>query len=137
MLTQTMSTDDVQPIKNVQIESASNYLQFVKMAEHALTPGRKSAGSAGLTVHSPYHTTVTAGGKEDIPTDLQIKLSNGYYGRIAQITDLSSSHYISIGAGVIDADFRGNLSVLLFNHSKYLYNISRGDKIATLICEKL
>jgi len=60
MLTQTMSTDDLQPIKNVQIESASNYLQIVKMTEHALTPTRESAGSAGLTLHSPYHTTVPA-----------------------------------------------------------------------------
>jgi len=66
-----MSTDDVQQIKNVQIESASNYLQFVKMTEHALTPTRESAGSAGLTLHNPYHRTVSAGGKEVIPTDLQ------------------------------------------------------------------
>jgi len=48
-----------------------------------------------------------------------------------------SSHHIGIGAGVIDADFRGNLIVLLFNLSKYLYNISRGDRIAKLICEKI
>ena len=52
MLTQTMSTDDVQPIKNVQVESPSNYLQFVKMTEPALTPTRESAGSAGLTLRS-------------------------------------------------------------------------------------
>jgi len=58
-----MSTDDVQPIKYVQIESASNYLQFVKMIEHALTPTRESAGYAGLTLHSPYHRTVSAEGK--------------------------------------------------------------------------
>lgn len=37
----------------------------------------------------------------------------------------------------MDADFRGNLSVVLFSHSKYPYNISRGDKIATLICENI
>jgi dUTP pyrophosphatase len=36
---------------------------------------------------------------------------------------------ISIGAGVIDQDFRGNLSVLLYNHSENPYDIRRGDKI--------
>jgi len=82
MLTQTMSIDDVQPIKNVQIESASNYIQFVKMTEHALTPTRESAGSAVLTLHCPYHKIVSAGGKEVIPTDLQIKLRHGYIGYI-------------------------------------------------------
>ena len=111
MLTQAMSTDDVQPIKNLQIESASNYLQFVKMTEHDLTPTRKSPGSAVLTLRGPYHGTLPAEGKEVIPADLQIKLPNGYYGRIAPITDLASSHHISIGAGVIGADFRSNLSV--------------------------
>jgi len=122
-------------MKNLQIELASNYLQFLKLTEHALTPTRETAGSAGLTLHSAYHRTVSAGGKEVILTDLQIKLRNGYYGRIAPITTLASSHHIFIGAGVIDAEFRGNLSVLLFYHSKHLYNTSRGDKIATLICE--
>jgi len=81
------------------------------MTEHALTFTRESAGSAGLSLRSPYHTTVDAEGKEVIPTDLQIKLPDGYYGRIAPITNLASSHYISMGAGAIDADFRGNLSV--------------------------
>jgi len=38
MLTQTMSTDDVESIKNVQIESASNYLQFDKLRQPTLTP---------------------------------------------------------------------------------------------------
>ena len=108
------------------------------MTKHALTATRESAGSAGLTLHSPYHTTVSAGEKKEvIPTYLQIEFPDGYYGRIAPITDFVSSHHISIGAGVIGADFRVNLSVLLFNRSKYLYNISRGDKIATLICEKI
>ena len=60
MLTQTMSTDDVPLTKNVQTESASNCLQFVKITEHALTPTRESAGSVGLTLRSPYHTTVPA-----------------------------------------------------------------------------
>jgi len=132
-----MSTDDVQPIKNLQIESASNYFQFVKTTEHALTPTRESAGSARLTQRIPYYTTVPAEGKEVIPTDLHIKLPDVYYGRIAPIINLASSHHLSKGAGVIDADFRGNLSVLRFNHSKYPYNISRGDTIAAQICEKI
>jgi len=132
-----MSTDAVQLIKNAQIESACNYLQFVKMSEHALTPTRESAEFAELTLRSPYHTTVPAEGKDVIPTDLQIKLPEGYYGRIVPTTDLASSPHISIGSVVVDAEFRGNLSVLLFNHSKYPYNIYRGDKIATLICDKI
>jgi len=48
------------------------------MTEHDLTPTRESAGSAGLTLRSPYLTTLPAEGKEVIPTDLQIKFPDGY-----------------------------------------------------------
>jgi dUTP pyrophosphatase len=64
-----------------------------------------------------------------IATDLQIKLPEGCNGRIATRTDLAMYHIV-VGAGVNDRDFRGNLSVLLYNHSEIPYHISRGDKIA-------
>jgi len=64
MLTQIMLTDDVQLIENVQFESASNYLQFLIIKEHALTPTRESARSAGHNPRSPYHTRVPAEGEK-------------------------------------------------------------------------
>ena len=46
-------------------------------------------------------------------------------------------HHIDIGAGVVDEDFHGNLTVILLNHSEKTFTVSRGDKIAKLICEKI
>ena len=46
-------------------------------------------------------------------------------------------HFIGIGAGVIDADFRGGISVVLFNFSKRNFYVSRGERIAQLIVEKI
>jgi len=54
MLTETMSTDVVQPIKYVHNESGSNYLQFGKMIEHALTPTRESADLQGSPFEAPF-----------------------------------------------------------------------------------
>lgn len=71
-----------------------------------------------------------------IRTDLQIKLPEGCYSRITTRTNLAY-HHICIGEGVIDQDFRGNLSMLLYNHSENPYHIHHGDKIAELICEKI
>jgi len=53
-----MSTEDLQPhslkrIEKAHAESTGNYLQFVKLTEHALTPTRESPRSAGLTLRSP------------------------------------------------------------------------------------
>lgn len=40
-------------------------------------------------------------------------------------------------AGVIDEDYRGNVGVVLFNHSDDDFHINEGDRIAQLICEKI
>jgi dUTPase len=40
-------------------------------------------------------------------------------------------------AGVLDEDYRGNVGVVLFNHSDQPFNISRGDRIAQLICQRI
>jgi len=107
------------------------------MTEHALTLTQETPRSAGHTLRTPYDTTVPARGKYVIRTDLQIELPGGCYGRIAPIKNLAKFQHISTGAGVIDTDFLGNLNLVLSNNSNYPYNISRGDKIATIISEKI
>jgi dUTP pyrophosphatase len=46
-------------------------------------------------------------------------------------------HFIDVGAGVVDFDYRGNIGVVLFNHSDADFQVSRGDRIAQLILEKI
>jgi dUTP pyrophosphatase len=64
-------------------------------------------------------------------------LPPGWYGKIAPLSGLALHHHISIGGGVIDADYRGNVCVILFNHSANLLHIRRVDRIAQLICERI
>jgi dUTP pyrophosphatase len=110
-------------------------IYFIKGTEHALTPTQESLTSARFDLRSPYETTVPARGKKLIKMDLQINLPEGYYGRTAAGMDLAPFHHLEI-VGVVDENLRGNLSVLIFNHSEYPYKICRGDRIAKLICEK-
>jgi dUTP pyrophosphatase len=72
-----------------------------------------------------------------VKTDLQISVPKGCYGRIAPRSGLALNFFIDIGAGVIDADFRGNVAVLIFNFGDNAFHIQRGDRIAQLICEKI
>jgi len=81
--------------------------------------------------------TVPARGYVLISTDLQIQLPEGCYGRIALRSGLALQHHIDIVGGVIDQDYRGKLCVILFNHSDVPYAVSRGDRIAQLICERI
>lgn len=56
---------------------------------------------------------------------------------IAPRSGLAHKHFIDVGAGVIDYDYRGNVGVILFNHSDADFNVARGDRIAQLILEKI
>lgn len=45
--------------------------------------------------------------------------------------------FLLITAGVIDEDYRGNVGVVLFNHSDTDFPVAKGDRIAQLICERI
>lgn len=58
-------------------------------------------------------------------------------GRIAPRSGLASKNFIDTGAGVIDADYRGQVKVLLFNHAETDFQIKIGDRIAQLVLERV
>lgn len=58
-------------------------------------------------------------------------------GRIAPRSGLASKNFIDTGAGVIDADYRGQVKVLLFNHAETDFQIKKGDRIAQLVLERV
>ncbi len=59
----------------------------------------------------------------------------GHYGRIAPRSGLAVKHGLDCLAGVVDCDFRGEVRVVLMNHSANSYTVTRGDRIAQLIVE--
>jgi deoxyuridine 5''-triphosphate nucleotidohydrolase (dut) len=64
-------------------------------------------------------------------------LVSGCYGRIAPRSGLAWKNHIDVGAGVIDEDYRGNVGVVLFNHSDQDFKVNKGDRIAQLICQRI
>lgn len=56
---------------------------------------------------------------------------------IAPRSGLAWKHSIDVGAGVIDADYRGPVGVVLFNHSEVDFEVKAGDRIAQLIVQKI
>ena len=113
--------------------SSTPTLRFARLTERATPPTRGSARSAGLDLYSACDATVPARGIVLIPTDLQMRVTDGCYGRIAPRSGLALKHHIDVGGGVIDADYRGNVGVILFNHSDEPFAVARGDKIVQLI----
>lgn len=61
---------------------------------------------------------IPARGKAAVHTGLAIHVPHGTYGRVAPRSGLAAKHFIDVGAGVIDEDYRGEVLVLLFNHGE-------------------
>ncbi|XP_056355911.1 deoxyuridine 5'-triphosphate nucleotidohydrolase, mitochondrial isoform X3 [Oenanthe melanoleuca] len=116
---------------------ASLRLRFTKLSENAFAPSRGSARSAGYDLYSAYDCVIPPMEKAVVKTDIQIALPSGCYGRVAPRSGLAAKHFIDVGAGVIDEDYRGNVGVVLFNFGKETFEVKKGDRIAQLICERI
>ena len=56
---------------------------------------------------------------------------------VAPRSGLAWKNSIDVGAGVVDYDYRGNVGVILFNHSDTDFQINVGDRVAQLILERI
>ena len=70
-----------------------------------------------------------------IRTGLKIALPDGYEAQVRPRSGLAAKHGISIlnAPGTIDSDYRGEIGVVLINHSNENFKISNGDRIAQLV----
>ena len=105
-------------------------LKFKKLSENAIIPRRSSKYSAGLGLFSAESIIIGGYDRAKVKTDIAAKLPYGTYGRIAPEPELEINSFIGIGAGVIDADFTGNIECVIFNHSDNPFVITKGMKIA-------
>ncbi|XP_043709855.1 deoxyuridine 5'-triphosphate nucleotidohydrolase [Telopea speciosissima] len=112
-------------------------LKVKKLSENAVLPKRGSMLAAGYDLSSATEAKVPARGKALVPTDLSIAIPEGTYARIAPRSGLAWKNSIDVGAGVIDADYRGPIGVILFNHADVDFEVKLGDRIAQLILEKI
>ncbi|XP_015198511.2 deoxyuridine 5'-triphosphate nucleotidohydrolase, mitochondrial isoform X2 [Lepisosteus oculatus] len=112
-------------------------LKFAKLSENATTPTKGSSKAAGYDLYSAYDYSIPPLEKTVVKTDIQIAVPPGCYGRVAPRSGLAAKHFIDVGAGVVDEDYRGNVGVVLFNFSKETFEVKKGDRVAQLICERI
>lgn len=99
-------------------------------------PVYSHSGDAGADLRSSVDEVIPARGKNLIATGICLKLPLGHVGLIWPRSGLAVKNSLDCGAGVIDSGYRGEVKVLLFNHSDEDYLIKRGDRIAQLIIQK-
>jgi len=101
-----------------------------------LVPVYSHPGDAGADLRSSVDIVIPARGRQVVSTGICLKLPSGCVGLIWPRSGLAVKHALDCGAGVIDSGYRGEIKVLLFNHSDQDYAIKPGDRIAQLIIQK-
>ncbi|KDN52375.1 Deoxyuridine 5-triphosphate nucleotidohydrolase mitochondrial precursor [Tilletiaria anomala UBC 951] len=114
-------------------------LRVLRDKEHpnAKLPTRGSALSAGYDLYASEDATIPKRGRAAVQTGIRLAIPYGCYGRVAPRSGLASKHGIDVGAGVVDADYRGLLGILLFNFTDEDFTIKAGDRIAQLVLERI
>ena len=102
-----------------------------------LLPKYSTKKSAGMDLSAAINSkiTMTSGERALIPTGFSIAIPQGFEGQIRPRSGLSIKFGISVlnAPGTIDADYRGEIKVILINHDKENFVVKRGMRIAQLV----
>ena len=114
-------------------------IKIINKSEHPL-PQYETAHAAGMDLRAFIAEDIILKPlqRQLIPTGLYIELPVGYEAQIRPRSGLAYKHGISIvnSPGTIDADYRGELKVLLVNLSDTEFKIVNGDRIAQMVIAK-
>ncbi len=114
-------------------------IRIINRSKNSL-PGYETIHSAGMDLRADLESSVRLNPMERklIPTGLHIELPEGFEAQIRPRSGLAFKHGISIvnSPGTVDADYRGEIKVLLINLSTEPFEINTGDRIAQMIVAK-
>ncbi|MDB2588617.1 dUTP diphosphatase [Bacteroidia bacterium] len=104
-------------------------------------PEHQTESSAGADIHAYLpdgDVIIAAGEKEIIPTGIYIEIPVGYEVQVRPRSGLAFKHGVTVlnSPGTIDADYRGEVKVLLINHGKDAFVVKSGERIAQMVFSK-
>ena len=97
----------------------------------------KDAAGCDLIYSGEYPIQLLPLDRKDINTGVHIQLPEGYEAQVRGRSGLNKNHGIVVLTGTIDADYRGEIGVVVYNLSREPYIIKPGDRIAQLVIYNL
>lgn len=117
------------------------HITRLRNSEGLPLPHYQTEHSAGVDLYAAVDADVevAAGGWKLVPTGLAIAIPEGFEGQVRPRSGLALKNGIGLlnAPGTIDADYRGEVGIILFNFSEKPFMIHRGDRIAQLIFAKV
>jgi dUTP diphosphatase len=104
-------------------------------------PTRATAGAAGIDLRARIDGAleIAPGERALVPTGIAIALPEGYEGQVRPRSGLASEHGLTLlnAPGTVDADYRGEIKVIVINLGSRPARVERGDRIAQLVVQRL
>lgn len=109
----------------------------ITLAEGAVLPVYQTEGSSGADVKAFLKTPITLdpGEYKAIPTGIYLEIPPGYEVQVRPRSGLAVKYGVTVlnSPGTLDCDYRGEVKVILINHSKRAFEVKNGDRIAQLV----
>ena len=113
----------------------------IQMSENCgdLFPAKAHADDAAFDLRSRENMVLPVGKSTLVPTGVFMELPVGYEAQVRPRSGLALKHNLTLtnSPGTIDAGYRGEVGVIMFNHGPEEFSISRGDRIAQMVLCKL
>lgn len=117
-------------------------IKFKKLSEDAIIPQYQTKGAAGFDIHALTEqdiAVILAGETKLIKTGLSVEIPEGYELQIRSRSSyaLKSGIIVLNAPGTIDADYRGEIGIILHNTSAFNFGFKKGDRIAQGVIAKV
>jgi dUTP pyrophosphatase len=103
--------------------------------EDLALPAYETEDAAGMDLRAAEDAILSPGGRALVATGFAIALPQGFEAQIRPRSGLAAKHGVTLlnSPGTIDADYRGEIKVILINHGEAAFAVKRGDRIAQMI----
>lgn len=110
-------------------------LPFKKLHPDAVAPTYAHDGDAGVDLCSVADLTIPPGGHAAVPTGIALELPVGFEGQVRPRSGYAARNGVTVlnSPGTIDCGYRGEVKVILINHGKEPFVITKRMKIAQLV----
>lgn len=112
-------------------------VRFLREADRSLLPAYQTAGAAGMDLCADVDAdlTIPPAGRAAVPTGIALAIPPGVEGQVRPRSGLALRHGVTClnTPGTIDADYRGEIRVILVNLGDAPFTVRRGDRIAQIV----
>ena len=108
-----------------------------RLSKNVKLPIYKTSGASGLDIVANVESEIeiNPGDKKIIPTGISVAVPENYEIQIRPRSGLAAKYNITVlnTPGTIDADYRGEIKIIIINHGQEIYKVTNGERIAQMV----